>query len=693
MTQSMKHSSVQNKDFMKKKILITSALPYANGPIHFGHIAGAYLPADIYARYMRQKQQDVLYICGSDEFGIAVAMSAEQAKRSPQEHVDNFHAINQDLFAKMKISFDHYSRTTWPGHVEATHQYFLDLLANGYIEERQTHQLYSEKEQRFLADRYVVGTCPKCRYDNARGDECTSCGASFEATDLINPRSKLTNSPLVLKETRHWFLRLDLFKDKLLSWLATKNWKSNVVNFVKSYIQDLRPRAITRDMAWGIPVPLPTAQGKVLYVWFDAPIGYISATKEWAALKGMPEKWKEYWCDPETHLVQFVGKDNIPFHAAIFPAMTMGQNQPYKLVDELPANEFYNLEGKQFSKSEGWYIDLANFLSRYNAEQLRYTIAANAPETSDSEFTWKDFQQKCNSDLVGKFGNFIHRTLVFCQNMCQAQIPPRGSLDARDQKFLQELYELVLKIEEAYQSFHVRQAAALLMEIAALGNVYFDQTKPWTLAKEESTKARMNTVLSLCLECVKVLAITSSPIIPEAAAEIWKLLGYDSSLQWDEAKQAALVAGKSLPVPKTLFMKIEDEQIEQEMNALTIGAKQEPQLPPEVQPTTPLISFDEVRKLDLRVAKILTAERVPKSKKLLKLEVETGSETRTIVSGIGHQFAPETLIGKHVVMVANLQPATLMGVQSQGMLLVGSSPDDKMQLLECAELPPGSIVS
>ncbi len=684
---------------MTKKVLITAALPYANGPIHFGHIAGAYLPADIYSRYIRQKVKDTLFICGSDEYGIAVALSAELAKRTPQEHVDHFHAVNKELFAKMHIAFDHYSRTSWPEHSILTHQYFNDLLANGYIEKLETEQLYSEQEQRFLADRYVVGTCPKCGYEHARGDECTSCGASFDATDLINPRSKLTGSPLVSKKTTHWFLRLDLFKDKLLNWLATKNWKSNVVNFVKSYIQDLRPRAITRDMSWGIPVPIEGASGKVLYVWFDAPIGYLSATRQWAQEQGTPDRWKEYWCDQDTYLVQFVGKDNIPFHAAIFPAMTMGQNQPYKLVDELPANEFYNLEGKQFSKSEGWYIDLADFLTRYSSEQLRYTIAANAPETSDSEFTWKDFQNKCNSDLVGKFGNFIHRTLVFLQNNCQAKVPPCGTLDEKDQKFLQDLANLVVKIEEAYAGFHVRQAASILMEIASLGNVYFDAKKPWALAKSPDTIEQMNTAIALCVECIKTLSLACSPILPETSDKIWDMLSMKKPDSWDARKNEKLDAGTAFPMPKTLFNKIEDEQIEKEIALLTSNTQNisttpaSPIVPKEPPAISESISFDDVRKLDLRVVKILSAERVPKSKKLLKLEVDLGTEKRIVVSGIGHQFAPETLVGKHVVMVANLKPAMLMGVQSQGMLLVGASPDDKMQLLELHELPPGSSVS
>jgi methionyl-tRNA synthetase len=683
------------------KILITSALPYANGPIHFGHIAGAYLPADVYARFQRLKQNDVLYICGSDEYGIAIAMSAEIAKRTPQEHVDHFHEVNKKLFNKLDFSFDHYSRTTWPGHVETTYQFFNDLLKNGYIEEQESEQLYSEQENRFLADRYVVGTCPRCGFEAARGDECTRCGQSFEATDLINPRSKMTGSPLTRKVTRHWYLRLDLFKDKLNAWLETKNWKPNVVNFVKSYIKELRPRAITRDTFWGIPVPLDHAKNKVLYVWFDAPIGYLSATREWAELQKSPERWKDYWCDPETKLVHFIGKDNIPFHAAIFPSMLMGQNMPYKLVDELPANEFYNLEGRQFSKSDGWYIDLEDFLTRYSADQIRYAIAANAPETSDSEFTWKDFQSKCNSDLVGKFGNFIHRTLVFLQNIMQGRIPEALVLDERDKKFLNEMDSITAKAADCYEGFRMRQAAATLMELAALGNVYFDAKKPWELAKNEATQAEMQTTLALCLECVKRLALVSAPIVPEASEKIWKMIGQESVLakqSWENVIKQPLEKGKKLAEPKVLFTKLEDEQIAKEiamLSSTTHETKQETKVK-EADPLAevtqvPRISFDDVQKLDLRVAKIISAERVPKSKKLLKLRVNTGADERTIVAGVGHKFTPEEVVGKHVVIVANLEPATLMGVESQGMLLAASS-DDAMQLIECSQLPPGSIV-
>lgn len=380
------------------KVLITAALPYANGPLHFGHIAGCYLPADCYARFLRLKGEEVLYICGSDEYGVAITLSAELAGRTPKEHVDFFHRLNERIFEQLNVSFDHYSRTTWEGHVETVQQYFLDLLKNGHIEERETEQLYSEAEGRFLADRYVTGSCPKCGFKEARGDECPSCGGSFEATDLKEPRSKLTGSALTLRRTKHWFVRFDHFKENLRHFLAQKNWKSNVSHFAAHYIDELHPRAITRDSTWGVPIPLEGTEGKVFYVWFDAPIGYISATREWAITQGQSDKWKEYWCNPDCRLVHFIGKDNIPFHAVFFPAMTMGQDQPYKLVDDLPANEFYTLEGRQFSKSSGWFIDVEEFFKEFSADQIRYVIAANAPETQDSEFTWLDFQARCNSE-------------------------------------------------------------------------------------------------------------------------------------------------------------------------------------------------------------------------------------------------------------------------------------------------------
>jgi methionyl-tRNA synthetase len=556
---------------MQKKILITSALPYANGPLHFGHIAGAYLPADCYARFQRLMKQDVLFICGSDEHGVAITMSAELAGRTPKEHVDIYHEVIQNFFKQLGISFDHYSRTTWEGHIKPTQEYFLELLANGYIEPRVTEQLFSESEQKFLADRYVTGTCPKCGFADARGDECPSCGASYDASDLVNPRSKLSNAPLVRKETKHWFLLLEKFKDRLSAWIDTKAWKPNVVNFVKGYIDEIHARAITRDSEWGIPVPLPEAQGKVLYVWFDAPIGYISSTMEWAQQQGNPEAWKDYWEDPETKLVHFIGKDNIPFHAVIFPAMTMGQNKPLKLVDELPANEFYKLEGRQFSKSDGWYVDLEDFFTKYSVDQIRYTIASNAPETSDSEFIWKDFQMRCNGDLLGKLGNLVNRVLVFTRNQCEGRVPSMDALEPVDTELLETLRRLTEEAKEAYSQFKLRRASQILMEATQAGNVYFDLKKPWKDAKDPERRVAMETTVALSIECIKTVALLAYPIIPTTADKIWKQLGFETSIEAEGFEKIALSqipAGQVLGTPEILFRRIEDAEIEAEVAKL-----------------------------------------------------------------------------------------------------------------------------
>jgi methionyl-tRNA synthetase len=556
---------------MTAKVLITSALPYANGPLHFGHIAGAYLPADCYARYERLQGKDVLYVCGSDEYGVAITMSAEQAGRSPQEHVDLFHKVNSQFFQQLNFSFDHFSRTTCAQHEAPVLQFFNDLHANGHIETRVTDQLYSEEDGKFLADRYVVGSCPKCKHEKARGDECPRCGASYDATDLINPRSKLSNAPLTLKPTEHCFLLLDRFKESLLEWLSTKQWKPNVTNFVKDYIENLHPRAITRDSKWGIPVPLDGFADKVLYVWFDAPIGYISASQEWAELQGTPDRWKDYWCDPETKLVHFVGKDNIPFHGVIFPAMVMGQNQPFKLVDELPANEFLNLEGRQFSKSDGWYIDLEDFFKNYTADQIRYALAANAPESSDSEFTWKDFQMRMNSELVGKYGNFINRTLVFAKKFCDSRIPAKQDLEEIDLQFLAEIKRLSEEVSKAYAGFHLRKASQIVMEIAQVGNGYFDAKQPWKDAKAPETEDRMKRTIASCLDCAKLMALTAHPIMPQATQRIWGLLGLEGSLEdhnWDAVVQMQLPVGQILAAPEILFNRVDDEAIDVELAKL-----------------------------------------------------------------------------------------------------------------------------
>ena len=679
----------------KQKVLITSALLYANGPMHFGHLAGAYLPADVSARFNRLKDRDVHYISGSDEYGMAITLSAELAGRTPLEHVNLFHEINKTLFKALNFSFDFYARTTWEGHKKPVQTFFLELLENGWIEPKITEQLYSEEEKRFLADRYVVGTCPKCGYEEARGDECPSCGASFEAVDLKNPRSKLTGSKLTKKETKNWFLLLDKFKDQLTQFIAKKPWKENVLNFISGYIDGAKPRSITRDMSWGVPVPLEEAKDKVLYVWFDAPIGYISASREWAIEQGNPEKWKDYWLDPATKLIHFIGKDNIPFHAVIFPAMCMGQNLPLKLVDELPANEFLNLEGRQFSKSDGWTIDLADFLTRYSSDQVRYALVAMSPETADSEFTFKEFQNRCNSDLVGKFGNFIHRTLSFIQSHLGGKVPQKGMLTPEDAQFSQDLLELYRQAEEAYETFRLRRVIQLLMEMAQRANVYFDQKKPWVLKKDPSKQQELETVLHLCLEAIQLLTVVATPLIPDATKEIWKLLA-TNPLNWDQAFDP--IKATELPAPTTLFRKIEDEEIAKEIENLhhlhkkakKPAMEQEQQQEQTYLPLKPEVTIDLVSQLDLRVAEVLSAERVPKSKKLLKLQVNLGFEQRQIVAGIGASIDPESLPGKKVVIVANLKPALLMGIESQGMILAGGV--DTLEIPSIANLNPGDPV-
>lgn len=681
---------------MPQKILITSALPYANGPLHFGHIAGAYLPGDCYARFQRLQGNDVLYICGSDEYGVAITLSAEMAKRSPKEHVDIFHHMIKDLFQKLDFSFDHYSRTTWPGHVPVVQEFFLELLKNGYIEEKITNQLYSEEDKKFLADRYVVGTCPKCGFEQARGDECQRCGASYEATDLKNPTSKITGSKLHLKPTKHWFLRFDLFKDKLTDWIGVKKWKSNVVNFAKSYIDDLHPRAITRDSEWGVPIPLANTQGKVFYVWFDAPIGYISATKEWAEKKGTPDAWKKYWFDLDTKLVQFIGKDNIPFHAVFFPAMIMGQNQPYKLVDELPANEFLNLEGKQFSKSDGWYVDLEQFFKEFTTDQIRYCLAANSPESQDAEFSWKDFQMRCNSELLGKYGNLANRTLVFAKMHCEGKVPPMNNFDEEDQTFIEELGYMAEKIRTSFDQFHLRRACQEIMELAQKGNAYFDSKKPWFLAKDPNKQNEMKTTIACCLECLKVLALVAFPVIPHAAEKLWRMLGFNQRLDhkhWRTVLEEKIPTGQILANPEILFKRVEDEIIEQEIAKLKQSKQPKQEKMEQVQTAPSEITFDEFKKMELKIGQILAVEKVPKSSKLLKLQVDLGTEKRTIVSGIALFFPNmEDLIGKKVVVVTNLKPAKIMGIESQGMILT-SHLEGGIELLKVDNAPPGSSIS
>ena len=680
---------------MRPKILITSALPYANGPLHFGHIAGAFLPGDVYARFQRLLGADVLYLCGSDEYGVAITLSAELSHRTPKEHVDLFHTINQSFFEKLEFSFDYYGRTTGPFHAQTVQDFYRDLQDKGLIEERIDNHLYSEKEKRFLADRYVVGTCPKCGYPEARGDECQKCAASYEATDLKHPRSKLTGAPLTLRPSKHLYLRFDKFKNSLEEWIRSKSWKENVVHFAMRYIEDLRPRAITRDSSWGVPVP--GYPDKVFYVWFDAPIGYVSIAKEWAQSIHHPDRWKDYWLDPATKLVHFIGKDNIPFHAVFFPAMLMGQTLSYKLPDEIPANEFYMLEGRQFSKSEGWTIDLEDFFHHYTPDQIRYAIAANAPETSDAEFSWKDFQMRCNAELLGKFGNFVHRVLVFARQQCGGAVPKKGELSAADHEFVKQMQVLIEIAAQSYSQFRLRKASQTLMELAHLGNAYFDLKKPWILAKDPKNQETLDTTIALCIDCIKNLSLVASPIIPASAQKIWEMIGFTSNLakgSWEKIVMSPVPAGKQLGEPIPLFRKIEDEEIEIQIAKLEKLKKmhEAPPIPLTFEPLKETISFETFDQIDIRVVEVLEAARIPKSKKLLKLTVDLGFETRTIVSGIAQHYEPEALIGKRVLLLANLAPATLMGIESQGMVLAAVA-DGKLELPMIATLSSGSRVS
>lgn len=672
-----------------KRVLITAALPYANGMLHFGHIAGAYLPADAAARFARLCGKEVLFLCGSDEHGVAITLSAEQAGRTPQAHVDLYHGLLQEFFRTLQISFDHYSRTTWKGHAPVVQRFFLDLLERGYIEERITDQLYSEADGRFLADRYVVGECPRCGFLEARGDECPQCGASYEATDLKSPRSKVTGAGLTLRPTRHWFLRFDLFKEQLQHFLNARSWRPNVLHFARHYVDDLRPRAITRDLEWGVPVPLPGAEGKVFYVWFGAPIGYISAAMEWAEQRGEPEAWRRYWLEESTEYLQFMGKDNIPFHAIFFPAMIFGQSLPYKQVDHLSANEFYNLEGRQFSKSEGWTIDLAAFFRRFTPDQIRYTLAANAPESADSDFSWRDFQMRCNSELVGKWGNFAHRVLTFIQAQCAGKAPRLSELEDVDSEFLAKISALVAEAKESYGEQRLRRASQLMMELAQVGNGYFDAKQPWKDAKQEGARPRMERTLAASLEALKAMALVAFPIIPESAERLWRLLGQRGVLaqgRWEEIAEGGLEAGV-LPVPEPLFQRVEEEVIVEEQQKLAQVLEQKRQ-----SPVKETITYETFEKLDLRVGVVTQAEPIPKSKKLLRLEVDLGFERRTVVSGISQHYLPEQLVGKRVVVVANLAPTKIMGVESRGMILAGES-NGVLELLSPEQLPPGSTIS
>ena len=674
---------------MSKRYTITAALPYTNGPIHIGHLAGVYVPADIFARYQRLKNNEVAFICGSDEHGVAISIKAKKEHTTPQAIIDKYHAIIKQSFADFGISFDNYSRTSLPIHHQTASDFFRKLYEQGDFIEEISEQLYDEEAHQFLADRFVIGTCPKCGNPEAYGDQCERCGSSLNATDLIDPKSSITGSKPTLKATKHWFLPLNRYQEFLEKWILEghkNDWKPNVYGQVKSWLDDeLKPRAVTRDLDWGIPVPVEGAEGKVLYVWFDAPIGYISSTKEWAEREG--KDWRPFWQDKDTELVHFIGKDNIVFHCIIFPAMLKAEGS-YILPTNVPANEFLNLEGNKLSTSKNWAVWLHEYLQDFPNQQdvLRYALTANAPETKDNDFTWKDFQARNNNELVAIFGNFINRVAVLTQKYYEGEVPAAGVLNATDSETLQQLSELTKKIEQSLERYRFREAQQELMNIARLGNKYLADEEPWKLIKTDAE--RVKTVMYVALQVATALAITSEPFLPFTSEKLKNILQLGTTA-WEQVKQnptALLPTGHKIGVATLLFEKIEDAAIAKQLERLENtkqANRQEAQSAAEVAvaPQKELISYDDFAKMDIRIGTILSAEKMPKADKLLILKVDTGIDQRTIVSGIAQSFNPEEIIGKRVTVLANLVPRKLRGVESQGMILMVENTEGKYRFI------------
>ena len=674
---------------MSKRYTITAALPYTNGPIHIGHLAGVYVPADIFARYQRLKNNEVAFICGSDEHGVAISIKAKKEHTTPQAIIDKYHAIIKQSFADFGISFDNYSRTSLPIHHQTASDFFRKLYEQGDFIEEISEQLYDEEAHQFLADRFVIGTCPKCGNPEAYGDQCERCGSSLNATDLIDPKSSITGSKPTLKATKHWFLPLNRYQEFLEKWILEghkNDWKPNVYGQVKSWLDDeLKPRAVTRDLDWGIPVPVEGAEGKVLYVWFDAPIGYISSTKEWAEREG--KDWQPFWQDKDTELVHFIGKDNIVFHCIIFPAMLKAEGS-YILPTNVPANEFLNLEGNKLSTSKNWAVWLHEYLQDFPNQQdvLRYALTANAPETKDNDFTWKDFQARNNNELVAIFGNFINRVAVLTQKYYEGEVPAAGVLNATDSETLQQLSELTQKIEQSLERYRFREAQQELMNIARLGNKYLADEEPWKLIKTDAE--RVKTVMYVALQVATALAITSEPFLPFTSEKLKNILQLGTTA-WEQVKQnptALLPTGHKIGVATLLFEKIEDAAIAKQLERLENtkqANRQEAQAAAEVAvaPQKELISYDDFAKMDIRIGTILSAEKMPKADKLLILKVDTGIDQRTIVSGIAQSFNPEEIIGKRVTVLANLAPRKLRGVESQGMILMVENAEGKYRFI------------
>jgi methionyl-tRNA synthetase len=666
-----------------KRYTITAALPYTNGPVHIGHLAGVYIPADIYARFQRMQGKDVAFVCGSDEHGVPITLKAKKEGITPQQVVDKYNSIIKQSFEDFGISFDNYSRTTSKIHHDTASEFFKKLHSEGKFIEEVTQQLYDADANQFLADRFVVGTCPKCGNEESYGDQCESCGTSHNATDLINPKSAITGAVPSLKETKHWFLPLDKYEPFLKEWILEehkKDWKTNVYGQCKSWIDDgLRPRAVTRDLDWGIPVPAPDADGKVLYVWFDAPIGYISATKQWAKKQG--KDWEPYWKDKDTKLLHFIGKDNIVFHCIIFPSMLKAEGS-YILPNNVPANEFLNLEGNKISTSKNWAVWLHEYLEDFPDQQdvLRYVLTANAPETKDNDFTWADFQARNNNELVAIFGNFINRVTVLTHKYYDGITPSEGMLSQIDIKTLETVRAYPAVIESSIERYRFREAQQELMNVARLGNKYLADQEPWKTIKTD--EHRTKTVMFVALQIASALAILSEPFLPHTSRKLKEMLRINSretqnGLQWSDVatKQILISPGHTINTNELLFSKIEDSQIQAQMDKLTASKLANEIADKVTTPQKDTCTFEDFTKLDMRVGTIIEAEKMPKAKKLLVLKVDTGLDVRTIVSGIAESFTPQEIIGKRVTVLVNLAPRALRGVESQGMILMTQMPD------------------
>lgn len=685
---------IEIKDIMNQipsRYTLTAALPYANGPVHIGHLAGVYVPADIYARYLRSNEKDVLFVCGSDEHGVPITIRAKKEGVTPQQIVDKYHGIIKKSFADFGISFDIYSRTSSKIHAETASEFFTALHDKGEFIEKTAEQYYDPKAEQFLADRYIVGTCPSCGKDGAYGDQCESCGSTLNATELINPKSALSGETPIFKETKHWYLPLDKYEPWLKEWIVEghkKDWKSNVYGQCKSWIdQGLQPRAVTRDLDWGVPVPLKEANGKVLYVWFDAPIGYISASKEWAEQTG--KDWEPYWKSDDTKLLHFIGKDNIVFHCIIFPSM-LKQHDEYILPDNVPANEFLNLEGNKISTSKNWAVWLHEYLEDFPNRQdvLRYVLTANAPETKDNDFTWKDFQARNNNELVAVFGNFVNRALVLTHKYYNGVVPERGDLTSFDKDVLTQLSELPSKISNSIEKYRFREALGLFMDVARLGNKYLADTEPWKLIKEDPK--RVETILYIGLQIVANLAVLGEPFLPHTSIKLNGMLGLKPTTWKNGGKNNLLSGGSQLNKPELLFVKIEDKEVEEQVIKLEATKLANT----EAEPQKEEIVFDDFVKMDIRVGTVISAVKMKKSKKLLKIQVDTGVDTRTILSGIAQYFDPEDLVGKQVSVLINLAPRKMMGELSEGMILMAEDADGSLKLISpTKEVKPGSCVN